>query len=445
MNHKEFNVKNILIILKENKISIILITMIAVMISVYINIYIAKPYYEVNTKIFVGKENSKEAVYNSNDIEVYKNLIKTYSEIVMTDDFISNSLKKNKINISTNIVQDRLSVTPGAETQILGISYVSYDKNEAQKVVAAISNEIVDEMKVLIPNINTKVIETPKLPSQPVGPRIKINILVSLVCALIMSIGLAFFREYINNSVKDAEAVETETGIKVIGKIPFNRKCNEKIFKINRMNLLETQEYEILCTRIEKLKEKEHIKSIVITSADIMEGKSIIAGNLSLMLANSGRKVLLIECNSRRPILKNYLKLDKELGITDILTGNCEKHEAMIKYTSLLTILINGSKTDNLLELFSSYKTQEIFESFKDEFDYIIIDSPAIKPFTDSILLSKKADAAIMVTRALKTDMDLLCEKCRLLNDMGGRIAGIILNGVRNKSIRKYEKYYGTN
>lgn len=220
MKEENINISEILDALKKRYKMIIAITLAFTIIAALVSFLVIKPKYEVTTKLFIGKQESKTEKYDNNDVMMYQKLLTTYAEIIKTDDLMDKALKKGNIDKETKDIEASLKVTPRADTQILEISYTGTNKEEAVDIVKNVTDEFIKESKNLIPNGNIQVIEKAKIPENPVSPNKKLNILIAFVLGLMVSVGLALLLEFMDNTYKSKEDLEKSLDIPVLGVIP---------------------------------------------------------------------------------------------------------------------------------------------------------------------------------------------------------------------------------
>ena len=220
MNEENINISEILDALKKRYKIIISITLAFTIIAALVSFFVIKPKYEVTTKLFIGKEQSKTQDFNSNDITMYQKLLSTYAEVVTTNDLVEKAIEKGKIDETVKDVKEGLKVTPRADTQILEISYTGTNKEEAVDIVENITDQFIKESKKLIPNGNIKIIQKAKMPEKPVSPNKKLNILIAFVLGLMVSIGLSLLLEFMDNTYKSKEELEKVVDLPVLGVIP---------------------------------------------------------------------------------------------------------------------------------------------------------------------------------------------------------------------------------
>ncbi|OPJ65359.1 YveK family protein [Clostridium chromiireducens] len=209
------------ILLKRWKM-ILSITLLTTLTVGIISIFVIAPKYEASTKVFIGKErtDSKDQNYNNSDIQMYQQLLKTYAEVIKTNALVEKAINTSNLNTTSEEILSDLTVTPTANTQILEIKYISKDRELSKVVLDSITGEFIKTSTELIPNGNVKVIEPAKLPENPASPNNKMNIAIAFLVGLMISVGLSFLLEFIDNTFKNKEQVEQILGIPVIGAIP---------------------------------------------------------------------------------------------------------------------------------------------------------------------------------------------------------------------------------
>jgi len=214
----------ILEVLKKRWKLILIVTLLATLVSGLVSFFLISPKYEASTKLFIGKEAGAEAGYDQSEIAMYQKLMKTYSEAIKTRDLVGRAIKVANSNLTEDEVLKKLTVVTVADTQILQIKIDDKNPNMAATMVQAITNEFVTTSKVLVPNGNIKVIESVKVPEIPVSPNKKMNIAIAFLLGLMVSVGVSFLLEFLDNTYKNREQLEKELDIPVIGTIPHTEQ-----------------------------------------------------------------------------------------------------------------------------------------------------------------------------------------------------------------------------
>ncbi|MDO5517457.1 MAG: CpsD/CapB family tyrosine-protein kinase [Clostridium sp.] len=203
-----------------------------------------------------------------------------------------------------------------------------------------------------------------------------------------------------------------------------------------------SEAYRTLRTNIQYSSFDKKIQTILITSAEAAEGKSTVSGNLAISFAQNNNKVLLIDCDLRKPSLHKKFKISNLSGLSEVLLGKESIEDTVQKRNDNLYILTSGKIPPNPSEMLSSSAMNGLIKLLRDNFDIIILDSAPVGAVTDAQVLSTKVDGTILVTRAERTKRDRVIESKTLLEKVGANILGSVLHAVENTK-GKYYYYYG--
>lgn len=205
-------------------------------------------------------------------------------------------------------------------------------------------------------------------------------------------------------------------------------------------NSPEAEAYRTLKTSIQYSSIDKKYQTIIVTSANPGDGKSTVAGNLALTLAEGDAKVLLIDCDMRKPSVYKNFRISNSYGLSDILVKNKKVMEVTHIHNNV-HILTSGKRPPNPGEMLASNMMTEFLNEMKNHFDYVILDTPPVQAVADAQILSTKADGVLFVVRANSTKKNEVKDAISTLNKVNANIIGSVLNGVKvNKN--KYNYYY---
>ena len=204
---------------------------------------------------------------------------------------------------------------------------------------------------------------------------------------------------------------------------------------------IDAEAYRSLRSNIEYSSFDDEYRVIVVTSSVPGEGKSTTAGNLAIALEQSGNKVLLVDCDMRKPSIHKKFKISNEAGTAELLLRKKCFEDVANDYNENLTIITAGKIPPNPSEMLASRAMTAFIEEMKNEFKYIILDTPPLQAVTDAQVLSTKADGVLLVVRAGSTKKEMVLNSVDLINKVHGKVIGTVLNGVENKKNNYY--YYG--
>ena len=201
------------------------------------------------------------------------------------------------------------------------------------------------------------------------------------------------------------------------------------------------ESYRSLRTNIQYSSIDKQVKTLGVTSSNAGEGKSTVAGNLAYTFFQNGKRVLIIDCDLRKPSLHRKFNVSNEEGLTDVLVGTSKLNNVMKKIDDNLYLLTTGTLPPNPAEIIGSNTMENFLEQCKINFDYIILDTPPILPVTDSKLLAIKADATVVVVRSEVSKSKHVSQAFKELEKVNANIIGTILNDVEMYSEKLYYDY----
>ncbi len=292
--------------------------------------------------------------------------------------------------------------------------------------------------------VNIWIVEEAKTPEHPSNQRNKQRMILGILLGLFGGIGVAFFLEYLDQTVKSPDEVEKRFGISVLGMVPLlkSRKKRPEKVVIDDPSSAFSESYKTIRTAILLSSAKTAPKTLLITSASPEEGKTVTAINLAITLAaQSSTKVLIIDADLRRPRLDSIFDLDGSYGLSTFLSGVSDQE--IIQETPIpnMSVILAGPIPPNPSELLGSNLMNELFDDLEKKFDFIVIDSPPLLSVSDGIILSTDVDGTIMVIKAGKTTYEIVKRGLKTLNDIESRVIGSVLNAV---DIKKSDYYnYG--
>ena len=215
------------------------------------------------------------------------------------------------------------------------------------------------------------------------------------------------------------------------------------MFVINKLpKAISAEAYRSLRTNIKYSAIDNDIKTIVITSSIPGEGKSTVAGNLAFSFSDAGYKVLIIDCDLRKPSLHRKFGISNNFGLTDLLIEKTAVKEGIKQISKNLSIITSGSIPPNPSEILGSNAFSNLIEIVKQSFDYILIDTPPLIPVTDAQILSKAADGTILVVRSGKTKAKILMQGYEKLKEVNAYVIGSVLNDTNISNKDSYYYYY---
>jgi len=275
---------------------------------------------------------------------------------------------------------------------------------------------------------------------RPVKPNLKLNLGLSMVVGLVLGLSLAFFIEYLDTSIKTMDDVERYLGISVLAVIPKGAK----FLSIDDPNSRFAEGYRILCAKLNLTGARSSARSITVLSGGPGEGKSTTTFNLGWVCAQSGMKVLMIDGDIRRPNLHNALQIENTLGLGEYLAGQASLDE-LIQSSSIpnMEVLTAGNLGPEDLGGFSRSRIASLLEICRPNYDVILIDSPPVLGISDASVISQEVDVTLLLIQHRRYPRNVSQRAKRVIEDVGGKLFGVILNNVNIKTDDNYYYYAG--
>ena len=204
-----------------------------------------------------------------------------------------------------------------------------------------------------------------------------------------------------------------------------------------------SEAYRTLRTNIQYSSFDKTIKTIVVTSAEAAEGKSTVSGNLALSFAQNEKRVIIVDCDLRKPSVHKNFKLSNLSGLSEVLIGKEDLDNVIQNRNENLDILTSGKIPPNPSEMLSSTAMTNLIQKLGEKYDIVILDSAPLQAVTDAQILSTKVDGTILVVRAQRTSRESVIDAKNLLTKVGANILGTVLHAVENTR-GKYYYYYGS-
>ena len=424
-----------------------------------------KPEYTATAKLYVYNEKNDDRYITTGDLTVSKSLVDTYLIIIRSDpvlEQVADKLRGTYPDLTAKKIDGLLTGSAINETEAFYISATSQDRQMATDIVNEIVAIVPDEIIRIVKAASVEVIEEAKVPDiDDYNWPIARNAFVGFAVGFVLSCGYILLANSMDTTVYGRNEIINNFKIPVIGIIPPHeeivyKKNNKRKHSKNRARVLVNrfilndstsfavaEAYRMARTNIFYLPTKESCKKIVIASAVASEGKSTCGINILKILAQAGKKVLLIDADMRRPRIARYLNIDKQDGLSEYLAGLCDNAE-ITKNTDLgFDVIVSGNVSSSSAELLATPRVDALFDECSREYDYIIIDTPPINVVTDATVLADKIDGYLLAVRAGFSSVDDIKQTVHSLEQVDAKILGIMLENVDPKTeiYGKYSRY----
>ena len=297
-----------------------------------------------------------------------------------------------------------------------------------------------EEVDLALPKESTvEITDDADLPIKAVRPNIPLNIALGVVVGLVLGVGLAFFIEYLDTSVKTIDDVERALNAAVLGVIPQNvgslldegdESSHAEAYRVLRTNILFAG------------RKSETQTTFSVVSGGAGEGKTTTMFNLAVVFAQQGDRVLVVDSDLRRPSMHRFFKLSNNIGLTNYLLGQATIEE-VIQTTELpsLHFIPSGKLPSRSMGILSSAKMKEFVAEMKSRYDYVFLDAPPIMGVSDASVLASMVDMCVLVVQYRKYPQLMTQRAKDMVTKVGGELVGVVLNNI-NISQDSYYYYY---
>ncbi len=421
----------------------------------YVPTYTSTISYVIN-----AKSTSNDSTLNPNDFMVAEYLANTYTYVIKSHDFIQRV--KAECGLSEDITR-YISSSLVENSNIMRVVVRSEDRDKSYNIAHAISLYLPEKAKETVRSGSLDALESPLAPVLPDANNklFKMGIL-GLVAGIALAAAVIVVLQLLRKVIMTPNALTEKIDIKLIGSVPhvdINKKkgkniAHEPMLVTNKKTgFVFSETYKSMRTKIERFSKKNDCKAILVTSAMENEGKTTVAANIAICLAQNNNKVLMLDCDLRKPAVATVLDAKDMVRVPaiDVITGKANVNDAIVNVKKYNVDIIGGLKAvGNSSEVLSTQGLKKVLDTLRDNYDYIIIDTPPSQLFTDAAIISEYTDAGILVVRQNSANIDDVIGVVNDISQSNAEIIGFVFNNVSDASIipggysKKYNySYYG--
>jgi len=348
--------------------------------------------------------------------------------------------RKAQLDSFTAAVTQAKKNEAGTSSQYREYSLAKRDLENEQKIRDAIYLRALSEsvdMSIPMGSI-VEITDKAEIGLRPIRPNVKLNIALGVLVGLVVGIGLAFFIEYLDTSVKTIDDVERALDAAVLGVIPQNVGY---LFE-EGPDSPHAEAYRVLRTNVLFSRKNKNARTMTIVSGGAGEGKSTTICNLASVFAQNEQRVLLVDSDLRRPSLHKVLKVSNSVGLTNYLLGQ-KPLEDVIQTTDIpsLDFMPSGKLPSSSLGILNSPQMRDFVAEIKERYDFVFFDSPPIMGISDASVLTSMVDLTMLVVQYRKYPQMMTQRAKQMVEKVGGNLLGVVLNNI-NISQDSYYYYY---
>jgi capsular exopolysaccharide synthesis family protein len=376
-----------------------------------------------------------------------QNQIESFARLATTPAVLTPVIQRLDLDLRPRELAGRVHASAPLDTVIVDITVSDRSPETSQQI----ANEVAESLSVVVEDVAPKdsrgnstvrviTVAEADLPSAAVSPDVPLDVAVGLLLSLLLGLGAAWLREMTDNRVRDAGEIARITTSPLLGSIGARIDRRHPVVVESDPHSPHAEAFRQLRTNLQFLEVGDApadgrataVQVVVVTSSLSAEGKTTIAANLAVALAETSARVLLVDTDLRRPAVARLLGLEGAAGLSTVLLGRVAVADVVQDWgESGLQVLPSGPVPPNPSELLGSATWARLLEQLRRDYDFVVLDAPPLLPVADAAILSRTADGAVVVANATRVRRHQLVEALRSLRQVNGRVLGVVLNQVR--------------
>ncbi len=432
-------------ILRRRWLSILMITLTALALTSLVTLMMPKNY-TATTRLFFAVAGDSVADLAQGSSFAEKQM-SSYAEVATSPIVLDPVTKSLGLHSTAEELKKSVEATVPVRTVIIEIAVTDPDPRQATRIANAIGEELTNVVERLNPGrqdgsetVRATTLATAQVPSVPSSPNIIRNLTLGLILGLVLGVGIAVLRQVLDTKVRSEQDVRALTDSSILGVVAFDQEVPRHPVILRDEPLAAPSEaVRRLRTNLQFIDVANRPKSIVISSSIPGEGKSTIAINLAVSLADTGARVILVDADLRRPSIADYAGMEGNVGLTTVLIGRADVEDVVQPLgSSTLDILPAGQIPPNPSELLGSPAMAGLLDRLVATYDMVLLDSPPLLPVTDAAVLSKLAGGVLVVVGADRIHRPQLQETLGSLKTAGAHVFGIVINKINRRVAGTY-------
>ncbi|MDV2976881.1 UNVERIFIED_CONTAM: polysaccharide biosynthesis tyrosine autokinase [Actinomycetes bacterium ARC8] len=440
-------------ILRRNWIIILAATLAGLLVSGTVSI-LMKPTYVADTQLFVAIQSSGTVQELQQGNTFSQARVQSYVKTVNSPIVLQPAIDALGLNASADELSGRVRATTDLNTVLINISVSDSSPVQASATAQAIANSLIQAIDALerpktggTSPVSLSITKPATAPKAPSLPNTRLNLLIGVLFGLGLGLALSFSRNLLDNRIRGEADLRRLTDVPLLGGISFDQDATRKpLLTQAAPQSPRAESFRQIRTNLQFANVSSRAKTVLLTSSLPGEGKSTTATNLAIALAQAGQTVCLVDADLRRPMINEYLGLDRNVGLTTALVGTADVNDLLQPWgEDSLWVLPSGQIPPNPSELLGSEAMKSLIEGLESAFDVVIIDAPPLLPVTDAAVLSQHVGGVVVIVGVQKLRQQDLEKSLSALRLVGANVLGVVLNRLPSKGPDSYGYGYYSN
>jgi polysaccharide biosynthesis transport protein len=432
-------------ILRRRWMSVLIIALLTLALASVVTLVMPKKYTATTRLFFAVAGNSVSDLAQGSSFA--EKQMSSYAEVATSPLVLEPVVQQLALPVTAVELADSLEATVPPDTVIIEIAATDPDPSQAARIADAVGAELAKAAGGLSPSqkdgseaVRATTLAVAERPTEPSSPNILRNLGLGLVLGLLLGTGIAVLRHLLDTKVRSEQDVRALTDSPILGVVAFDQKVpNHPVILRDEPLAAPSEAVRRLRTNLQFIDVANKPKSIVISSSIPAEGKSTIAVNLAVSVADTGARVILVDADLRRPSVADYVGIEGNVGLTTVLIGRADVEDVVQPLgTTTLDLLPAGQIPPNPSELLGSPAMAGLLDRLTASYDMVLLDSPPLLPVTDAAVLSKMASGALLVVGVDRIHRPQLEESLGSLKTAGAHVFGIVVNKIDRREVGRY-------
>jgi capsular exopolysaccharide synthesis family protein len=358
-------------------------------------------------------------------------LVKSFAQILESRATAEAALSLDPQPLTPRELQGNINAEPVTDTLLINLSVENTDPARAKRLTNSVARAFIISVPRLQSGsaLRVSLVEPALQPTVPVRPRTQTNVALGLLLGVLLGFGLAFLCEFLDRSVKTPEELEVAAGAPVVGTIPPFKASRQPIPVSEQPRTAAAEAFRKLRTNFAFLGVDNTSLCCVVTSPSAGDGKSTVAANLAIALAQAGQRVVLVDGDLRKPNLHRLFGLQQRVGTTTVLLDQAGVHDAIqFLGPDMPAVVTSGLLPPNPSELLGSRRMEELLTELRGAYEVVLVDCAPLLPVTDPMVVSRFADGILLIGRARSTSRDQMQAAMAACAKAGAKVFGSVLN-----------------
>ncbi len=474
----EIDLKRLFFALWNKAWMLIVAAILGAVIALVYTLNFVTPVYQSSAMFYVNNSSlslgDTSVSITSSDIVASKNLVNTYIVILKSrtclNDVIDYANLEKDYGITYGALRSMISASNVNETEIFQVTVTNQDPELAHKIANAIAYKLPKQISTIVEGTSAKIVDTAVVASTPSSPNPSRNAVLGFLVGTLLAAALIVLRTIYDVTIRSEEDIEQCCDLPILASVPNmfarskggyyesaenttkRKKRSKKSTSSKKVTLIgkgisfaASESYKMLRTKLQFSFVDQKCPVIAVSSALAGEGKSLSSSNLAYALTQLDKKVLLIDCDMRRPTISTKLPVRKEPGLSNYLTGqnglDVSIQPCSVDDAATFDVIASGQTPPNPIELLSSHKMEQTLDELRMHYDYIILDLPPVGEVSDAMVAAKLTDGILLVVRQDYCNTVALTNAIQQFEFVDSRILGIVVNCGGENSARYQNRY----